>query len=153
MRAHLILPGSSRVPVDLGGDPYEALLRALRACEAAGLSPARVDADDWVTLGDVGARLGASRETVRLWAAGRCGPGGFPPPLNPGRETRFFSWVEVAAWLRTYRGHPADPGEPVLAAMNLALQLRRMAPDISRLDAVLRCVADRAAGYDEPCVA
>jgi hypothetical protein len=58
--------------------------------------------------------------------------------LNPGSETSFYSWAEVAPWLRR-AGYDVPSEEPVLAAMNLALQLRHLAPRLSRIDAVLAC--------------
>jgi hypothetical protein len=86
--------------------------------------------------------VGKCRETVRLWSIGRLGPGGFPPPLNPGSETSFYSWAEVAPWLR-HAGYDVQSEEPVLAAMNLALQLRHLTPRLSRIDAVLAYVLRR----------
>ncbi|BCB79387.1 hypothetical protein GCM10022251_21780 [Phytohabitans flavus] len=121
-------------------DLAEAVAAAVRDVESAGLRPLRVAAGDWVTLADVAARIGRSREIVRLWSVGRQGPGGFPPPLNPGCDTSFYSWVEVVQWLRRRLGYDLPEEEPVLVAMNLALQLRRLAPRITRMDAVRELV-------------
>jgi hypothetical protein len=141
MSADLILPGSLRVPVELGDSPYDAILDALQRCEADWRRPVRLDADDWLTLADIAARTGVSRELVRLWSIGKQGPGRFPPPLNPARDTKFYSWWETSAWIRRHTTYdPCDHPEPVLVAMNLALQLRRMRDKISRLDAVLECI-------------
>ncbi|HEU4424000.1 MAG TPA: hypothetical protein VFR67_15825 [Pilimelia sp.] len=112
----------------------ESIVSAVRRVEAAGLRAVRVDAHDWVTLGDIAERIGRSRETVRLWATGRLGPGGFPPPLNPGRDTSFYSWAEVLPWLRHRLGFDMPDEEPVLSAANLALQLRGLASRIRRID-------------------
>ncbi|MFC0532645.1 hypothetical protein [Phytohabitans kaempferiae] len=117
-------------------DLAEAVTAAVRDVESAGLRPVRVAANDWVTLADIAARIGRSREIVRLWSVGRQGPGGFPPPLNLGCDTSFYSWAEVAPWLRRAVDCDLPDEEPVLVAMNLALQLRRLAPRISRMDAV-----------------
>ncbi|MDQ7902919.1 hypothetical protein RB614_00090 [Phytohabitans sp. ZYX-F-186] len=117
-------------------DLAEAVTAAVRDAESAGLRPVRVATGDWVRLADVAARIGRSREIVRLWSVGRQGPGGFPPPLNPGCDTSFYSWAEIAQWLRRRLGYELPDEEPVLVAMNLALQLRRLAPRIARMDAV-----------------
>lgn len=108
-----------------------ALRGAVRALERAGVQALRVDASDWVTCQDIADRAGYSRETVRLWALGRLGPGGFPPPLNPGRQTSFYSWAEVSPWLRTSLGLDVPDAQTVLAAANLILQLRTLAPRLS----------------------
>jgi hypothetical protein len=117
-------------------DLTEAVASAVHDVEAAGLRPLRVAADDWVTLADIAARIGRSREIVRLWSTGRQGPGGFPPPLNPGRDTSFYSWAEVCPWLRRRMGYELPDDEPVLVAMNLTLQLRRLAPRLGRMDVI-----------------
>jgi hypothetical protein len=114
----------------------EAIVVGVRCVEAVGLRALRVDAHDWVTLGDIAERIGRSRETVRLWAANRLGPGDFPPPLNPGRDTSFYSWAEVLPWLRHRVGCDLPDEEPVLAAVNLALQLRALAPQVSQMHLV-----------------
>ncbi len=107
-----------------------AVYATVAALEARGVRVTRLDADDWVTLHDLAVRIGRSRETVRLWAHGRAGPGGFPPPVNPGRRTLFYSWAEVGPWLYRRAGVPLDPGavRPDLAAAALALQLRALLP-------------------------
>jgi hypothetical protein len=57
--------------------------------------------DDLVSVSDIAHRARRSREAVRLWAAGKRGPGGFPAPAwkSPGGE-RFWSWAQVALWIR-----------------------------------------------------
>src|SRR5687768_10183600 len=47
-----------------------AVISAINDVEAAGLRPTRVYDDDWVTLADIGARIGRCREMVRLWSLG-----------------------------------------------------------------------------------
>jgi hypothetical protein len=85
--------------------------------------------DDQVTMLDIARRAGRSRETVRLWAAGKRGPGGFPAATwtSPGGE-RFWSWPEVAAWLRDLRGIAVDvsPDEIQWADYILTDRLRKM---------------------------
>jgi len=104
----------------------EAVEAGVRAVERKGLTAIRLNAEDWVTLADVAARVGRSRETVRLWATGRLGPGGFPSPLTPGRGTVFYSWAEVLAWLCRHGRIDGLEEEPLLAAVSLALQLRTL---------------------------
>lgn len=110
----------------------EAIAAGIRAVESTGLRVLRVDVDDWVTASDVAHRVGRSRETVRLWAAGRMGPGGFPPPANPRRDTTFYSWAEVLPWLRIRMRLDLPEEEPALVAANLAVQLRALLPRVPR---------------------
>ncbi|WP_173078984.1 hypothetical protein [Phytohabitans rumicis] len=114
----------------------DAAMSAVHDLEAAGLRPLRIVTGDWVTLADIASRIGRSREIVRLWSVGRQGPGGFPPPLNPGCDTSFYSWAEVGLWLRRRMGYELPDDEPVLVAINLALQLRRLMPRLSHPDAI-----------------
>jgi hypothetical protein len=58
--------------------------------------------EDLVSVPEIAQRALRSREAVRLWAAGKRGAGGFPDVVwqSPGGE-RFWSWAEVARWIRT----------------------------------------------------
>ena len=83
-----------------------ALGSAVRDIETVpGLVVVGAGQDDQVTMLDIARRAGRTREAVRLWATGKRGPGGFPVPswTSPGGE-RFWSWPEVARWLRDARG-------------------------------------------------
>lgn len=106
-----------------------AVVVAVRDVEAVGLRAMRVEDAGWVTLAEVADRIGRARETVRLWSIGKVGPGGFPPPVNPTGSTSFYSWVEVAGWLRERLGLDLPPVESARMAANLALQLRALGPD------------------------
>lgn len=105
-----------------------AVVSAIYDLEAFDLHPVRVCADDWVTLADIGARIGRSREMVRQWSTGQQGPGGFPPPVNPGRDTKFYSWTEVALWLRAHLDFYLPRPDGLLVVANLLLQAKRLAP-------------------------
>jgi hypothetical protein len=120
----------------------DAIVSGVRDLEAVGLAAGRVrDDDDLVTLAVVAARIGRSREAVRLWSLGRTGPGGFPSPVDTGPGAAFYRWSQVAPWLRERMGFAVPDPEPVLAAVNLALQLRAIAPRVSRMDAVRSLLA------------
>jgi hypothetical protein len=120
----------------------DAIVSAVRDLDAVGIPAARVrDDDDLVTLGVIADRIGRSREAVRLWSVGRTGPGGFPAPVDSGLSVAYYRWSQVAPWLRERMRMPVPDPEPVLAAINLALQLRAMAPRVSRMDAVRALIA------------
>jgi len=75
----------------------EALVSAVRDVEAAGLAVGSVRSEDLVTLKEIGVRTGRSYESVRLLAAGKRGPGGFPGPMSSGGWT-LYSWAQVRPW-------------------------------------------------------
>jgi hypothetical protein len=112
----------------------KAILTAVRDVESVGLEPIQIEDDDWVTLGEIADRIGRSREAVRLWATGNQGPGGFPPPINPGRKTLFYSWAEVAPWLRERMGLNIPEVEPVLALANHYLRTRTLEQRVNQPD-------------------
>lgn len=114
-----------------------AVAAAICAVESYELRVLRVDNDDHVTAGDVAHRIGMSREAVRLWAARLAGPGGFPPPVNPRRDTTFYAWSEVLPWLRERKGLDLPEEEPALVAANLAVRLRALLPRLAHPKAIL----------------
>ncbi len=54
--------------------------------------------EDLVTLKEIAARTRRTYESVRLLAAGRRGPGGFPGPMSAQGWT-LYSWTQVSQWL------------------------------------------------------
>jgi len=126
--------GTGYVTVDRrAGSLAEAIDTALHDVESVGLRPVRIASEDYVTLGEIADRIGRSREAVRLWATGRKGPGGFPPPINPGenRGTTIYSWAEVAPWLREKMGLDVPDAEPDLVMASHLLEARAMVPYVS----------------------
>jgi hypothetical protein len=121
----------------------DAIVLAVREVEAAGLVASRVGGqdDDLMTLGAIAERVGRTREAVRLWQTGRTGPGGFPAPVDTGASTRYYRWSQVVPWLRERMGMPLPDPDPIVSAANLALQLRALAPRVSRMDAVRSLLA------------
>lgn len=104
----------------------DAIATAVVQIEQVGLAAVRVLDTDLVTLADIGARIGQSRESVRRYAANERGPGGFPPPVNPAREgTTFYRWSEVAPWVRAKLGIQVPDVDPTLTVADLILQARQ----------------------------
>ena len=96
-----------REAVSLGA----AIVSAVLDVEAAGLIVAGVGSPDLVDLPELSARTGRTRESIRLLALGRRGPGGFPPA-----EGGFYSWSAVRAWFAQY--DPSSVGTPDAAALH-----------------------------------
>jgi hypothetical protein len=79
----------------------EAIVSAVRDIESVrDLRVTGAGQEDMVSMLDIAHRTKRSREAVRLWAAGKRGPGGFPAPAwkSPGGE-RFWRWPDVAHWV------------------------------------------------------
>jgi len=114
----------------------EALMTAIEDAERAGaeIRVRRVEPDDLVSAAEIGNRTNRSRESIRLLAAGRRGPGGFPAPVSGmKRRTRLWRWSEVADWF--VRSKLIPRGSEVelsraIAAVNGILELRR-SPEIA----------------------
>ncbi|WP_423924786.1 helix-turn-helix transcriptional regulator [Candidatus Palauibacter sp.] len=105
----------------------EAILSAIADAESVeSLRVVRIADPDLVSMSEIAARIGRSRECVRLWVLGKRGPGGFPPPLNdPHDRYRFWRWSDVEGWLRgVLGGEPWSSDDHLRAAINATLELR-----------------------------
>lgn len=105
-----------------------AITSAVRDVErrVPGLRVIGIGQEDGVTLADIAQRTGRSCESVRLYAAGKRGPTGFPAPdwTSPGGQ-RFYSWAEVASWLRDVLGLEVDVPSFEVRLANEVLRTRR----------------------------
>ncbi|MGH7611626.1 MAG: helix-turn-helix transcriptional regulator [Candidatus Dormibacteria bacterium] len=111
----------------------DAVLGAIHDVESAvpQLVTLRVEPEELVSASGIAARIGRSREGVRLWIAGRRGPGGFPKPVaRIDKRTRLWKWSEVSRWLAPVVGWSLSPDGEVLAGINAWLEMRRYAPTL-----------------------
>lgn len=109
----------------------EALVSALRTIEAAGLRTVAVASEDLVTLKEIAARTSRGYESVRLLAAGKRGPGGFPPPLS-AEGWSLYSWAQVSDWFRkAYAIEQAPTGDydRMIAAADHLVRARALLAD------------------------
>lgn len=109
-----------------GATLADAVADVVAELAALGLHAVRVEAQPWVTLDDIAARLGRSPAAVRLWAA-QPDAGGFPAALA-AHDLRY--WPHVSVWLREHLGYDLPDDDVVLAAASLALQLRDLTPRV-----------------------
>ena len=114
---------------DREADSFQyAVLTAVAELESiSGVNVVRLADAGLVSMADIAARTGRTRESVRLLIAGERGPGGFPPPVtDPRSRYRLWRSAEVAAWLRenlnTLLNDAAE--DHVRAAINASLELR-----------------------------
>lgn len=89
----------------------------------------RVEPDELVSAAEIAARLGRSRESVRLWIEGQRGPGGFPPPVTHLRSrSPRWRWTEVTDWLTTALDFPVQLRDDAyaIAEINARLEAERL---------------------------
>jgi len=93
-----------------------------------GLAIVRVEPDDLVSMATIAERTGRSRESIRLLATERRGPGGFPSPVAyVDQKTRLWHWPDVARWLIEHDKAKVDvdpEAADLVAALNAAYDLR-----------------------------
>lgn len=115
----------------------DAIASAVHDVESAGLRVLRVLDEELLTLADIADRVGRSRESIRRYATGERGGGGFPLPVNPGREgTVFYRWSEVAPWLRDRLGIEVPDTDPALLVADLVLQARQYRDRVVHMSAL-----------------
>ena len=105
----------------------EAVLSAVADIERVdGVKVVRITDAGLVSMADIAARTGRTREGVRLLVTGARGPGGFPPPVtDPRGRYRLWRWSEVERWLATSLGEETGRlDDHVLAAISASLELR-----------------------------
>ncbi|HZE40555.1 MAG TPA: hypothetical protein VE172_17270 [Stackebrandtia sp.] len=106
-----------------------AIASAIRDIESTGMLVLNVLSEDLFTLQDIADKVDTSREAVRRYSTGDRGPGGFPPPINPGRDgTKFYRWNQVAPWLREHIGLDAPDIDADVVVADLMLQVRNQHP-------------------------
>jgi hypothetical protein len=95
---------------------------------------------EFVTLAEIGRRCGVTRESVRLWASGKRGPGGFPFAVAAAGHSKLWRWSDVVAWCAA-RTRSAEQRERLrdwlaiagyLSALNGALALSAVGPARAR---------------------
>lgn len=114
-----------------------AIISAIRQIESAGagLTVVRVEPDELVSAAEIADRVGLNRETIRLYALGRRGPGAFPPPVARVRgRSPLYRWTDVAPWLAHHGGTAAAAAfaeletATLIGVLNAAFDLRRLVP-------------------------
>ena len=104
-----------------------AILSAVADVERVdGVTVMRIVDSGLVSMADIAARTGRTRESVRLLVTGARGPGGFPPPVtDPRRRLRLWRWSEVKRWLAQHlREVTPSADDDVVTAVNASLELR-----------------------------
>lgn len=89
----------------------QAIFSAIREIEATGVRVVSVaDPDELVTAADIADVIDQSRESVRLYIAGKRGPGHFPAPISHlWTRGRLWRWPCVVRWLRTAGFEISEP--------------------------------------------
>lgn len=97
-----------------------------------GARPLRLD-PELVSVADIAARVGVSREAVRHWAKGSRRDAGFPPPVGSigaaSKPTYVWEWAPVNAWLADNLGLGDEFRYPTaLEAAEIDVRLMTWAP-------------------------
>jgi hypothetical protein len=122
----------------------EAVLSAIADAERAGTGRrvVRVESGDLVTAGEIARRAGRSRESIRLYALGKRGPGGFPAPAARARSrSPLYRWSDVAGWLAGAAAvgpEQVPPDAGTVELINAALDVRRLTPVVPEAERVFR---------------
>ncbi|MHA7987810.1 hypothetical protein ACX9R5_18610 [Rathayibacter sp. CAU 1779] len=116
------------------GSLVEAILSAVVGARAAGFDVVGIEDDDLVTLKGIAERVGRTYESIRLYATGKRGPGGFPAPMTADGYA-LYSWAAVSDWLsaHTKLTSPADDRARTLAAADHLLRAHALMPDLQAL--------------------
>ena len=105
----------------------DAILSAVEDLETLeGVEVIRIADAGLASLADIAARVGRTRESVRLLVNGTRGPGNFPKPVtDPRSRYRLWRWSEVASWFKEHRGEfPAVADDELATMYNAALEIR-----------------------------
>ncbi len=108
--------------------PESAFLSAISDVERVkGVEVIRLANEGLVSMAEIAAHVGRTRESVRLLVRGERGPGGFPAPVtDPRTRYRLWRWSEVSRWFETnYDEQPMRRDAHIAAAVNAGLELRR----------------------------
>jgi hypothetical protein len=135
--------GVVTVDFDREADSFEEAVRSAIADVMRaniGVTVARVEPDDLVTMSEIARRSGRSRESIRLLVNAERGPGGFPSPLaNAKQKSPLWSWREVERWMmeKLAKKPAARPGNAtsesdVVSAFNAVMEIRRVAGNAQR---------------------
>jgi hypothetical protein len=134
--------GGQYADFDRDADTFpQAVISAITAVRTALPDAAivRVEPDDLVSLTEIAERTGRSKESIRLLAEGKRGPGGFPPAVAwIAQKHRIWRWSEVVEWFARELGEQLAASESAqfIAALNGVLQAnwhaRQLAPSERR---------------------
>ena len=133
-----VMTGSSGTEIEFSREAdgwAEAVVSAIRDVESVpGLRVTGAGQEDLVSLLDIAHRARRSREAVRLWAAGKRGPGGFPAPAwrSPSGE-RFWSWPDVAWWISDNLHLAVEVAPEAIRVADEVLKARQAVADAQRI--------------------
>jgi hypothetical protein len=104
-----------------------------------------VEQDNLVSIAAIARKVGRTHESIRLYARGKRGPGGFPAPAGKlDAKTEVWRWPDVAIWWRETLGEPIEQLQEdlYLTMLNDALEMRRVASHLDVDPAELAAVAE-----------
>ena len=111
----------------------DAVLSAISNVESIdGVEVVRIAGAGLVSMADIAASTGRTRESVRLLVEGERGAGSFPAPVNdPRSRYRLWRSSEVRRWFDLQYGSSPDLDSETFVAINAGLDLRRHCRSLS----------------------
>ena len=111
----------------------DAVLSAIANTESIeGVEVVRIAGAGLVSMADIAASTGRTRESIRLLVEGERGAGSFPAPVNdPRSRYRLWRASEVRGWFELQYGSAPDLDSDAVVAINAGLDLRRHCRSIS----------------------
>ncbi|MYE31265.1 MAG: DNA-binding protein [Chloroflexi bacterium] len=111
----------------------DAVLSAISNVESIeGAEVVRIAGAGLVSMADIAASTGRTRESVRLLVEGERGAGSFPAPVNdPRSRYRLWRSSEVRRWFEVQYGSSPELDFEALVAINASLDLRRHCRSLS----------------------
>jgi hypothetical protein len=104
-----------------------------------------VEQDNLVSIAAIARKLGRTHESIRLYARGKRGPGGFPAPAGKlDEKTEVWRWPDVAVWWQEKLGEAVEQLQEdlFLTMLNDALDMRRAASHLRIEPAHLAAIAE-----------
>ncbi|MFJ9416689.1 hypothetical protein ACIRPT_21205 [Streptomyces sp. NPDC101227] len=95
-----------------------------------GLRAVGVRHDDTVTLDEAAQRCDRSRQSLVQLSRDQRGPAGFPEPESGAEGTEFYSWREIAKFLRSIGDTVPEPSRDLV----IADQVLRLAHELEGVD-------------------
>jgi len=115
-----------------------AIISTVADIRKAGFEAIGIETEDLMTLAGLGRKLGRTRESMRLLASGKRGPGGFPQPLSSG-SSPLYSWAQVRTWMADHKlsASERDEDSDTIIVADLLMRAHSLMPNPGPLTSLI----------------